>query len=89
MSIPKYLEEHADHIDAAMFTGDTFHDQAARDWLRDMMARWERGLAAIEDEHPEEPEEPEEPDVTCPDCGAVQAIDTSPGHCENEHCIRA
>ncbi len=81
MPIPKYLEEHVDHIDAAMFTGDTFHAPDARAWLRGMMIRWERGVAGIA--------KPEEPKQTCPDCGKPLEIDTSPGACENAYCVRA
>jgi len=38
-----------DEIDAAIFTGDEFHDATARKELRDYMARWERELKVLED----------------------------------------
>ena len=49
-----YLEEAADEIDAAIFSGDAFLDPKHRERLRSFMARWERGLK----EHEEAQEEP-------------------------------
>jgi hypothetical protein len=38
-----------DEIDAAVWTGDTFHNRANITAFREMMARWERGLKMCED----------------------------------------
>lgn len=48
MSVPDYIEEAMDEIDAAIFSGDTFTSGAARNRLREMMARWERGLVEFD-----------------------------------------
>jgi hypothetical protein len=57
-----HVEKATQEIDAAIFSGDAFHEDAARDKLRDMMARWERGLiefdAMADEENPK-----------CTDCG--------------------
>jgi hypothetical protein len=45
-----------DEIDAAVWTGDTFHNRANIAAFREMMARWERGLAMCEDILNEVPE---------------------------------
>jgi hypothetical protein len=37
-----------DEIDAAIWTGDTFHNRENIAAFRDMMARWERGLKEAE-----------------------------------------
>ena len=43
------VEEAADTIDAAIFTGDSFHNnQKEREKLREIMKRWERGLKEID-----------------------------------------
>lgn len=47
--LPPDLSEATDTIDAAIFTGDTFFDEAARIELRRLMARWERGLKGFDD----------------------------------------
>ena len=39
-----YIHEAKEQIDAAMFSGDGFVDPEERKSLREMMARWERGL---------------------------------------------
>jgi hypothetical protein len=36
-----------DEIDAALFSGDTFHDEEAIEDFRRMMERWERRLVEI------------------------------------------
>ena len=41
------IEEAIDEIDAAVFSGDTFHDVDARQKLLSMMDRWTRELARI------------------------------------------
>lgn len=46
----EWLEKACDEIDSAIFTGDSFHDVKAKQELRDYMARWERGLKAIDEE---------------------------------------
>ena len=38
-----------DEIDAAVFSGDMFHDRKNIAAFRDMMARWERGLKEAEE----------------------------------------
>ena len=38
-----------DEIDAAVWTGDTFHNRANIAAFREMMSRWERGLKMCED----------------------------------------
>jgi hypothetical protein len=44
------LEDGAmDEIDAAIWSGDTFHNRENIKQFRDMMARWERGLQEAED----------------------------------------
>lgn len=45
MAIPAHLEQAVDGLDAAVFTGDTFVSPEARAWLREKLARLERGLA--------------------------------------------
>lgn len=50
MAMPKYLDEHCDSIDAALFTGDTFHDEEAREELWAYIGRWTRALEATADE---------------------------------------
>lgn len=44
-----YLDKATNSIDAAMFSGDPFLDPKARLALRNLMARWERGLQRWED----------------------------------------
>jgi hypothetical protein len=38
-----------DEIDAAVWSGDLFHNRARIAAFREMMARWERGLKECED----------------------------------------
>ena len=38
-----------DEIDAAVWSGDMFHNRANIAAFREMMARWERGLREVED----------------------------------------
>ena len=45
-----------DEIDAAVWSGDTFHNRANIAAFREMMARWERGLKMCEDILSEIPE---------------------------------
>jgi hypothetical protein len=45
-----------DEIDAAIWSGDTFHNRANIAAFRDMMSRWERGLQSCEDILNEVPE---------------------------------
>ena len=45
-----------DEIDAAVWTGDTFHNRANIAAFREMMARWENGLKMCEDILTEIPE---------------------------------
>ena len=45
-----------DEIDAAVWTGDMFHNRANIAAFRGMMARWERGLKMCEDILQEIPE---------------------------------
>lgn len=45
-----------DEIDAAIWSGDTFHSRANIEAFRSMMARWERGLQSCEDILNEVPE---------------------------------
>ena len=51
-----YIRNAADEIDSAIFSGDAFIDPAARATLREILARWERGLKEFDnlpgdDEH--------------------------------------
>lgn len=46
--LPEHLNEAVEEIDAAIFSGDTFNDPEARKVLRDLMARWTRGLDETE-----------------------------------------
>jgi hypothetical protein len=46
-----------DDIDAAVWTGDMFHNRANIAAFREMMARWERGLKMCEDILSEIPED--------------------------------
>lgn len=41
-----HIYRDCDSIDAAMFSGDTFHERANRDALRVWIARWTRELDA-------------------------------------------
>jgi hypothetical protein len=53
----KLLENGAmDEIDAAVWSGDLFHNLANIAAFREMMARWERGLKMCEDILNEVPE---------------------------------
>lgn len=45
-----------DEIDAAIWSGDMFHNHANIKAFRDMMARWEKGLQSCEDILNEVPE---------------------------------
>ena len=45
-----------DEIDAAIWSGDIFHNRANIAAFRDMMARWERGMQSCEDILKEVPE---------------------------------
>ena len=45
-----------DEIDAAIWSGDTFHSRANIAAFREMLARWERGLQSCEDILNEVPE---------------------------------
>ena len=45
-----------DEIDAAVWSGDIFHNRANIAAFREMMARWERGLKMCEDILSEVPE---------------------------------
>jgi hypothetical protein len=40
-------EQAIDEIDAALFSGDTFHDEEAIEDFRRIMERWERRLVEI------------------------------------------
>jgi hypothetical protein len=54
------LEDGAmDEIDAAVWSGDLFHNRENIRAFRDMMARWERGLQMCEDILNEVPESEE------------------------------
>jgi hypothetical protein len=46
-----------DDIDAAVWSGDMFHNRANIAAFREMMARWERGLKMCEDILSEIPED--------------------------------
>ena len=53
----KHLEDGAmDEIDAAIWSGDLFHNRARIAAFREMMARWEHGLKMCEDILNEVPE---------------------------------
>jgi hypothetical protein len=59
MTIQRYnrLEDGPiDEIDAAIWSGDIFHNRANIAAFRDMMTRWERGLKMCEDILNEVPE---------------------------------
>lgn len=38
-----------DELDAAIFSGDSFADKQQRAKLRELMARWERGLVSFDE----------------------------------------
>lgn len=60
MSTNQYqrLEDGAmDEIDAAIWSGDLFHNRENITAMREMMARWERGLHMCEDILKEIPEQ--------------------------------
>lgn len=40
-----------DHLDAHLFTGDTFHDYSDRNALRAYLTRWQRRLDEIEEDN--------------------------------------
>lgn len=48
MSLPVWLDEVCDHIDAAVFSGDTFQDKDARDEMQRYIMRWMRELDSIQ-----------------------------------------
>lgn len=64
----------ADEIDAAIFSGDTFIDPQARATMREVMARWERGLKEFDTIHVHEDTEI---GMTMGDTSAVQLPDGS------------
>ena len=41
--------EAINEIDAAVFSGDTFEDKQHRAKLREILARWERGLVSFDE----------------------------------------
>jgi len=47
-SLPRWLFESLEQIDAGVFSGDTFHDDYARQTLRDYMGRWKVGLKEVD-----------------------------------------
>lgn len=49
--IPEGIRHAADEIDAAIFSGDCFTDPQARATMREVMARWERGLKEFDAIH--------------------------------------
>lgn len=53
----KYVEDACEEIDAAIFSGDEFHNAESREKLREYMARWERGLQGHDSSDSDEPEE--------------------------------
>lgn len=43
-----YINDAIEEIDAGIFSGDAFGKKEARTALREVMARWERGLASTD-----------------------------------------
>lgn len=56
MQYDRLNEGPIDEIDAAIWSGDMFHNRANIAAFREMMARWERGLQSAEDILNEVPE---------------------------------
>ena len=51
MSLPSYIYEATEVIDAAIFSGDEFHaNQKSRKHLRKLMARWARALDEMDEQ---------------------------------------
>jgi len=44
-----YIEESCDNIDAAFFSGDTFHNLASLNDIKYYLARWNKEAKVIED----------------------------------------
>lgn len=44
--LPTHIDEACDEIDAALFTGDTFHDHEMITELEAYLSRWQREIAA-------------------------------------------
>lgn len=45
----KYIEDACDELDAAIFSGDEFHNPESRKRLREFMTRWERELKSFDE----------------------------------------
>lgn len=48
------VENAIDEIDAAMFSGDTFHDDDNREELKKYIVRWNREIESIEGDDDEQ-----------------------------------
>ena len=48
-----FISNACEDIDAAVFSGDAFHDKEERDALRNYIARWERQMKEYENIQPE------------------------------------
>jgi hypothetical protein len=53
MSLPDWLDEACDTVDAAIFTGDTLADSEALKTFSEHLERWSRGVKEWKDSHPE------------------------------------
>lgn len=63
MTLRNHTEEYLDGIDAAIFTGDEFHDRESRKELRGHLERFERGLKALDEMNDEVDDDMVEPGV--------------------------
>lgn len=62
-----YIEAACEEIDAAMFSGDAFHDPEHRKVLKEYMGRWEREMASfqeLDDEEAQQEEDKKGPKLT-------------------------
>jgi hypothetical protein len=42
-------DDHLDAVDAAVFSGDTFHDEGNRKQFRALLERWTKEMDALDD----------------------------------------
>lgn len=67
MSLHPKVDEAFDEIDAAVFSGDSFHDPDNLAELERYIARWSREIAVIRKERIEA----QNPAPPCPECGST------------------
>ncbi len=78
------VEEAIDHIDAAVFSGDAFSEEAPRKEFSQTLARWTRGIAPISEDQPTETSKPciHDDFQPCPLCEQVACVLMCIGHPE-------